>query len=1047
MEQVTGQQINFPKLEEEILSFWERDKTFKRSLQNRAGCEPYLFYDGPPFANGLPHYGHILANTIKDVVPRYWTMKGYYIERRFGWDCHGLPVEYEIEKREGYRGRTDILKVGIDKFNSMCRESVMHYSQEWQRTITRLGRWVDWDNQYRTMDLQFMESVWWVCKRLLDKGLLYQGHKVVPYSPRITAVLSNFEANQNYKQVQDPAITVKVKVANTGNDYFLLWTTTPWTLVSNLALAVQQDLEYVYVRATAGKESEGEHYYLAASALPRIFRDTKSYEVIRTLSGRELIGQRYEPLFPYAPSTDASHQLYAGEFVNATEGTGIVHLAPAFGEDDYRLCLSHNIKPFDPLDNEGVFTAQVSDYQGMYFKDADKSIIRHLKERSQILRHETIEHRYPFCERTDTPLIYRAVPAWYVAVEKIRERLCQHNETINWVPSHLQQGRMGNWLKNAQDWAISRNRFWGTPLPIWLCECGGKKVVGSVAELRELTGSDVQDLHKHVVDQLQIPCPQCAKPMPRVPEVLDCWFESGSMPCAQQHYPFSRKEQPAVADFIAEGLDQTRGWFYTLNVLATALFDQPAFKNVVVNGTILDAQGKKMSKRHRNYTAPDALMDEYGSDAVRLYLLNSPLLRAEDLRFSNSGVVETMRSILLPLWNSFSFLSTYAHANGWREASTAYVASGNELDRWIVSKLHTLLRDVERHMGSYRINLVLPCLVGFIDSLTNWYIRLNRRRFWGEDKDSACDTEAFATLYYVLLTFCKVLAPFAPFISERIYRALTVDVRSAEQNSVHMCDMPMLDARMSDSALEERLDLVRTVIELGRKIRAQHKIKTRQVLAKVLVITGNAATIAKYQDLIASELNVREVEFSADEGKYVELTLKPDLKKLGKKLGKGLRVLQTQLQAVNASPAAVKQYWQDLQQGKCQVEGIGLQEDEFFIARTPKQQQAQTLMSADDTTVLLDTNLNDDLLAEGLAREVVNRLQKTRKDCGLQVSDRIAVALQADSRIQAAVAKYSAYVQHETLATDLQFVSTAPEGYRFTAEHSIDSKPLQIFIL
>ncbi|MDE3270286.1 MAG: isoleucine--tRNA ligase [Pseudomonadota bacterium] len=1036
------QQINFPQQEEEILSFWQQNETFQRSLQNRAGCTPYLFYDGPPFANGLPHYGHILANTIKDVVPRYWTMRGYYVERRFGWDCHGLPVEYEIEKREGYQGRTDILKVGIDKFNAMCRTSVMHYAQEWQRTITRLGRWVDWDNQYRTMDIQFMESVWWVCKRLLDKGLLYQGHKVVPYSPRITAVLSNFEANQNYKVVQDPALTVKIKANDEPHSYFLIWTTTPWTLVSNLALAVQQDLGYVCVRTTDAADSAC--YYLAMDALPRIFPDTKSYQIIRQLTGKDLVGRRYEPLFPFAPTTVNSQCLYAGEFVNATEGTGIVHLAPAFGEDDYKLCAQHNIAPFDPLDNEGKFSAETPDYQGLYYKDADKKIIRTLKERRQVLRHETIEHRYPFCERTDTPLIYRAVPAWYVEVEKIRDRLCQHNEKINWVPQHLQHGRMGNWLKNAQDWAISRNRFWGTPLPIWLCDaCDGKAVVGSVAELRELTGSDVQDLHKHVVDKLKIACPQCAQPMARVPEVFDCWFESGAMPCAQNHYPFTQATQPAVADFIAEGLDQTRGWFYTLNVLSTALFDQPAFKNVVVNGTILDAQGKKMSKRHRNYTAPDDLINKYGSDAVRLYLLNSPLLRAEDLRFSNDGVVETMRTLLLPLWNAFSFLSTYADANGWQEKGTDYVVSNNELDRWIVSKLHTLLADVHKQMEAYRINLVLPCLVNFIDSLTNWYIRLNRRRFWGEDKDSACDTEAFATLYYVLLTFCKVLAPFAPFISERIYRALTADLSQAE-DSVHLCDLPHVDERLSDPELETRLELVRTVIELGRKIRAKHQIKTRQVLAKTLVITTQNS-IATYHDLIASELNVRAVEFSADEEAYVAMTIKPDLKKLGRKLGKGLRELQTQLQTINATPAAVKRYWHDLRQDKCQVHGIALCSDEFFINRTPKQKHA--VMSSGDTTVLLDTDLTDDLLAEGLAREVVNRLQKTRKDCDLQVSDRISIALQTDSVIQAAVTKHASYIQHETLATDLKFVVSAPTKFLFAAEHTIDDTPLKIFII
>lgn len=1047
MEKVTGT-VSFPQLEEAVLEFWQREQLFPRVQDMRRGSQAYLFYDGPPFANGLPHYGHILANTIKDVVPRYWTMRGYYVERRFGWDCHGLPVEYEIEKREGFKGRQDILQVGIEQFNSMCRESVMHYTREWQRTITRLGRWVDWNNQYRTMDLSFMESVWHVCKTLADKGLLYRGHKIVPYSPRITAVLSNFEANQNYKEVQDPAIVVKLRAVDEEAS-FLIWTTTPWTLVSNLALAVAPDMPLVKIKDHKHNAS----FYLAASRLAAFYPQADDYEVEARLHGRDLVGRKYQPLYDYAATTANAFQVLAADFVSDDEGTGIVHMAAAFGEDDYRICRANDINIFDPLDDEGCFIASCvgEELANLYVKEADKVIIASLKKRGHIVRHDTIVHRYPFCERTDTPLIYRAVPAWYVAVEKFRDRLCAHNESINWVPPHLKHGRMGNWLQNAQDWAISRNRFWGTPLPIWTCaqeNCEGMQVVGSRAELEQLSGERITDLHKHIVDKLHIACPQCHQPMRRVAEVLDCWFESGSMPCAQQHYPFTQQKQPPPADFIAEGLDQTRGWFYTLNVLATALFDQPAFRNVVVNGTILDAQGKKMSKRHRNYTAPDNLMDKYGADSVRLYLLNSPLLRAEDLRFSDQGVVETTRAILLPLWNAWSFLSTYAEAEDWQPPATLLKQapqSDNALDNWIVSQLQTLLQDVHVQMEAYRLNQAVPRLVEFVDLLTNWYIRLNRRRFWegGERIDAA----AFSTLYYVLLNLSKILAPFAPFISERIYRGLTQNIRAAHA-SVHLCDVPLGDSALQQTQLEEQLALVRTVIELGRKLRAQGKLRTRQVLASVLVITtkqSDASAINTFAELIAAELNVKQINFSAEEEKYVALNIKPDLKKLGARLGARLRQLREKLAQANRSQAELRSFWQEVIDGKFVLDGERLSTDDFLLERKPLNNTAAA--SAGEVTILMDTNLTEELIAEGRAREVVNRLQKLRKECDLHVSDRIVVALQAEGELAAAIRTWRDYICRETLSIELKLVAEAPVKHRFAEKFDVDGHDLQVFIV
>ena len=1046
MEKVTGT-VSFPQLEEAVLDFWQQERLFYRVQEQRRGSKEYLFYDGPPFANGLPHYGHILANTIKDVVPRYWTMRGFYVERRFGWDCHGLPVEYEIEKREGFKGRQDILRIGVERFNSMCRESVMHYTREWQRTITRLGRWVDWDNQYRTMDLSFMESVWHVCKTLADKGLLYRGHKVVPYSPRITAVLSNFEANQNYKEIQDPAIVVKLR-ATDEDAYFLIWTTTPWTLVSNLALAVAPDMPLVKIK----DRKRNENFYLAASRLTSFYPQADDYTIEQKLHGRDLVGHTYQPLYDCAASTAGAFRVLAADFVSDDEGTGIVHMAPAFGEDDYRICRANSIDIFDPLDDEGRFVAShvEAELANLYVKDADKVIIASLKKRGHIVRHDTIVHRYPFCERTDTPLIYRAVPAWYVAVEKFRDRLCAHNESINWVPTHLKHGRVGNWLQNAQDWAISRNRFWGTPLPIWTCaqeNCDGMLVVGSLAELEKLSGARVSDLHKHIVDKLRIACPQCATPMSRVEEVLDCWFESGSMPCAQQHYPFKQKTQPPPADFIAEGLDQTRGWFYTLNVLAAALFDQPAFRNVVVNGTILDAHGKKMSKRHRNYTAPDNLMNKYGSDSVRLYLLNSSLLRAEDLRFSDQGVVDTIRAILLPLWNAWSFLSTYAEAEDWQPPAALLdhaPESDNALDNWIISQLQTLLRDVHTQMEAYRLNQAVPRLVEFIDLLTNWYIRLNRRRFWegGERIDSA----AFSTLYYVLLNFCQILAPFAPFISERIYRGLTAGMSTA-RDSVHLCDVPLGDSSLRQPQLEEQLALVRTVIELGRKLRAQCKLRTRQVLASVLVITtkqSDASAIDTFAELIAAELNVKKINFSAEEEKYVKLNIKPDLKKLGKRLGARLRLLREKLAQANRSSTELRTFWQQVLAGNFVLDGEQLTADDFLLERMPHDNTAAA--SVGEVTLLMDTTLTAELIAEGQAREVVNRMQKFRKECDLHVSDRICVALQTDTELSAAIMVWQDYICHETLSTELKLVTESPPAVRFTQQFDIDGHGLHVHI-
>jgi isoleucyl-tRNA synthetase len=1046
--------VSFPEVENAVLDKWDREKTFYRSNEMRRGGKEFVFYDGPPFANGLPHYGHLLANTVKDSVPRYWSMRGYFVDRRFGWDCHGFPVECEIEKKEGLSGRPDILKMGIATFNEKCRTSVTHYTKEWQRTITRLGRWVDWQNQYRTMDLSFMETVWWVLQQLHKKSLFYRGHYVVAYSPKLSAVLSNFEANQNYKDVQDPALTVMFKAAD-EDAYFVAWTTTPWTLISNLALAVGPKIPYVKIK----HQPSGRVLYMAKERAAAMLNESE-YEIISELNGSELKGRSYLPLFQHFKNQANAFKVLADDFVSTSEGTGIVHMAPAYGEDDFRICRSAGIELVDPLDDEACFTARVPEYQGKFVKDADKLIIKDLKDAGAVLKHDVIVHSYPHCERTEGPLIYRAIPAWYVKVEVLKEQLVRNNQTINWVPEHLRDGRMGKWLENARDWAISRNRFWGTPLPVWICnkDDSHMDVHGSVAELEKLSGAKIQDLHKHFIDEITYKCSKCAGEMKRVPEVFDCWFESGAMPYAQMHYPFENRERfesHFPADFIAEGLDQTRGWFYTLSILSAALFNRPAFKNVVVNGLVLAKDGKKMSKRLGNYTPPEDLLNKYGADSARLYMLNSPILKAEPLRFSDEGVRDTTRAVLLPYWNAYSFLSTYAAAEGWSPSQEA--ASGkaptvsNPLDRWIISRLQSVLAGVHGQMESYRLYAVVPEVLSFIDELTNWYIRLSRRRFWNTDSTGQLSSEsrtAFETLYYVLLQFSKLFAPFAPFVTERVYGGLTEGLNSVEE-SVHLCDMPMQQAELIDEELERHMRLVSKLTGLGRGIRAKQQIKTRQVLKSMTVITTDEPDrecIKRYSDILREELNVKEIHFSTDESQSVRVELKPNLKILGKKLGKDLGELRNALTLVNANQTVAHQLVRDADGGKqLKVDRFELEKDEVLIDRHPLE---GTVSASEGTvTVVFDAHLTEELILEGLAREMVNRIQSLRKDSNLNVSDRIRVELAGSEQVLKAAKAFETYIGNETLTTNLSLKSDkAGLTGKILGDFDLDGEALSVAI-
>ncbi|MCX7818734.1 MAG: isoleucine--tRNA ligase [Kiritimatiellae bacterium] len=1023
--------VSFPRLEEDILRWWAEADVFRRSLEQRRGAPEYVFYDGPPFATGLPHYGHLLAGTIKDIVPRYHTMRGRYVERRFGWDCHGLPIEALAQERLGLSGARQILERGVDVFNETCRSMVLTYTAQWRQIVTRMGRWVDFDNDYKTMDLPFMETVWWVFKQLWDRGRIYRSYRIMPYSWKLSTPLSNFEAGRNYRDVQDPSITVRLRVrsgwsppaeADGAPVYLLIWTTTPWTLPANLAVCAGPDIEYVAVL----DRQEGAVYVLAECRLNVVYRSPHEYRVLARFPGRELAGWTYEPPFPWFEGRPGAFRVLTDPFVSTDEGTGIVHMAPAYGEDDFRVCRAAGIELVDVLDAECRFTAAVPDYAGRFCKDADADIIRRLKREGKLVHQSTIVHSYPFCERTDTPLIYRAIEAWYVRVEDLRDQLVANNAGVHWVPAAVGEKRFGNWLREAKDWNISRNRFWGSCIPVWIAEDGSDAIcVGSIAELEALSGVRLTDLHKHHVDKVTFV--RNGKLYRRTPEVLDCWFESGAMPWAQQHYPFERAEELDrffPAEFIAEGLDQTRGWFYTLLVLSTALYGRSAYRNVIVNGLILAEDGRKMSKRLKNYPDPSYIMDTYGADALRLYLISSPVVHAEDLCFSEQGVRHALRELLIPIWNALVFLTTYARVDGWRPSAADAAVPRSRLDRWILSALDRLTQEVVTAMDAYDLQGAVRPFLRFTDELTNWYIRRSRRRFWksGDDLDKRA---AYATLYEVLLTFSRIAAPFIPFISEAIWRNLRSDDLP---ESVHLCDYPVSDGSRRDPKLERQMDDAMAVVSLGRQIRRQHDLKVRQPLAAMYVAGGDPerlAALREVQELIADELNVDAVRFETDTRLLARLRAKPNFRLLGPRLGPDLPRITEVLR--NLDDATIEQI---VQGGTLQVETskgpVELGAQEILIERIPREGMA--VAAEGEWVVALDTRLTPALIAEGLAREFVNRVQNLRKDADLDVAQRIRVRFVADEAIREAVERHADYIRAETLAVDLAYTGAAVEG-------------------
>ena len=1011
--------FSFVEMEHDILKLWQDTDAFQQSLANTRGKKPYIFYDGPPFATGLPHHGHLVASTIKDVVPRYWTMKGRYVMRRFGWDCHGLPVEHEIDKQLGMSAQDALEKLGVAGYNNECRAIVQRYVKEWRHTITRIGRWIDFDNDYKTMDAWYMESVWWVFKQLWDKGLIYQGVKVVPVSTALGTPLANFEATSNYQDVQDPAITVLLKLLD-EDAYLAIWTTTPWTLPSNLAVCVGDDIDYSLVR----DPDSGKAIYLATERLAH-YQGDNEFSVLATVSGRELVGRRYTPVFDYfaEKSEEGAFVVISGEYVTTDSGTGLVHQAPAFGEDDYKAFQASGLEAFAcPVTLQGEFTDEVPDFAGRHVKDADKDIIAVLKASGALYRQEVIQHSYPYCYRSDTPLIYRAIPSWYVRVTAIKDNLKLANEKINWVPEHIKHGRFGNWLDGAIDWSISRNRVWGTPLPVWINdETGSALCVGSIEELYNYTGERVDDLHREYVDALTFQIDGEAGTYRRIEEVLDCWFESGSMPYAQLHYPFENEDVFKAgfpAEFIAEGLDQTRGWFYTLTVLGAALFERPAFRNVIVNGMVMAEDGKKMSKSLRNYTPPDELMETYGADALRLYSINSGLVKGEEQRFADSGVRDMVRRALLPWYNAYSFLRTYAEIDQWSPEKGQHEGE-NVLDQWIMSRLQTLKQTVATEMEGYRLYNVVPALFAFIEDLTNWYIRLNRGRFWGEEI-SADKIAAYSTLYEVLMELSKVMAPFAPFLSEHLYQALAELARqSAQPNSVHLCDYPEAESVKVKPGLETAVERMQQVILLGRQKREEVKIGLRTPLSSLTIINSDEALLddmRRIERYVQEELNVQSVEYSTDESAYIELCAKPNFPLLGKRLGKRMKSFAAVIDVLTPEQIALLQ-----QSGRLELTVDG--ETEVFSAEEVRvQQQARAgtnTLSNSQIAVDLDCHLTPELIRGGYAREVVNRIQRARKDMNFAVSDRVAVNYTAKGELAQAIGEHRDYVMHETLCVAL----------------------------
>ncbi|GAA2355797.1 isoleucine--tRNA ligase [Saccharopolyspora halophila] len=1003
----------FPVVERQVLDFWAQDDTFRASVENREagtnGANEFVFYDGPPFANGLPHYGHLLTGYVKDAVPRYQTMRGKRVERRFGWDTHGLPAEVEAEKQLGITSKAEIDAMGVGAFNEACRTSVLRYTDEWQEYVTRQARWVDFENDYKTLDLDYMESVMWAFKALWDKGLVYEGHRVLWYCWRCETPLSNTETRMDdgYRPRQDPAVTVGLRLRAPGKDFdgalALVWTTTPWTLPSNLAAAVHPEIDYVLVASPVN----GERYVLAEarlSAYARELGEDIADHVVARFKGTDLLGSGYEPPFDFFAGRENAHRVLEADYVTTEDGTGIVHIAPAFGEDDKVVTDAAGIVPVVPVDTRGQFTAEVPPYEGMQVFEANKNIARDLKEKGLLLRHETYDHQYPHCWRCDNALIQRAVTSWFVSVSQFKDRMVELNQQINWVPSHIRDGQFGKWLENARDWNISRNRFWGSPIPVWVSDDPNHPrtdVYGSLDELERDFGVRPTNLHRPEIDELTRPNPDDPtgeSTMRRVPEVLDCWFESGSMPFAQVHYPFENAEwfeHHYPGDFIVEYNGQTRGWFYTLHVLATALFDRPAFSNVVAHGIVLGHDGQKMSKSKKNYPDVNEVFDRDGSDAMRWFLMASPILRGGDLVVTERGIRDAVRQAVLPLWNSWYFLALYSNAEGIE--GRFRTDSEHVLDRYVLAKTHELVGDVQSSMDSLDLATTCATVRDFLEVLTNWYVRRSRDRFWAGDQD------AVDTLHTVLEVTSRVVAPLLPLTAEAVWRGLTGG------RSVHLADWPLVDELPADAALVSAMDQVRQICSSALALRKANKLRVRLPLAELVVATPEAEALRPFSDLITDEVNVKSLRLSTDVAAHGHFEIAVNARAAGPRLGGDV---QKVIKAVKAGD------W-ERSGGVVTAAGVELQDGEYTEKLVSTDPGAAAALPGGNGLVVLDTEVGPELAAEGLARDVVRVVQQARKDADLQVSDRIEVRIDAPAEAVPAIEKHRDFIAGETLADEL----------------------------
>lgn len=1025
---MTGGSQRFSDMEQQVLRYWDIDQTFQASCDNRETSPEYVFYDGPPFANGLPHYGHLLTGYVKDIIPRYKTMRGYKVARVFGWDCHGLPAELEAEKQLGIKDKGQIEAMGLEKFNEYCAQSVLQYTEEWKAYVTRQARWVDFDNGYKTMDLDFMESVMWAFKTLYDNGLIYQGFRVLPYSWAEHTPLSNQETrlDDSYKMRQDPAVTVTMPLVDTPGHPLgaalagvnaLIWTTTPWTLPSNLAIAVNPDVTYAVVRT-----ADGERYLLADNLVAGYAKELGDYEIEHTYVGQELAGLGYQPPYDFFLDEPNAFRILVADYVTTEDGTGVVHQAPAFGEDDMLTCQQAGIGVVIPVDMDGKFTSLVPPYEGMLVFDANKDIIRDLKAAGRILRHQTIEHSYPHSWRSGQPLIYMALPSWFVAVTKFRDRMVELNhDLIEWMPEHIRDGQFGKWLEGARDWNISRNRYWGSPIPVWVSdseEYPRIDVYGSLDELERDFGVRPASLHRPYIDELTRPNPDDPtgkSTMRRVPEVLDCWFESGSMPFAQKHYPFENKEwfdDHSPADFIVEYSGQSRGWFYTLHVLATALFDRPAFKKVVAHGIVLGDDGLKMSKSKGNYPNVNEVFDRDGSDAMRWFLMSSPILRGGNLIVTEQGIREGVRQALLPMWNAYSFLKLYS-------ATPARIATDSTdiLDRYILAKLHNLVAGVTDALDDTDIARACDEVRWFCDVLTNWYVRRSRQRFWEGDE---AHPEAFNTLYTVLEALTRVTAPLLPMLSEVIWRGLT------GERSVHLADFPAADDFPADNDLVTAMDSMRGVCSATNSIRKAHKLRNRLPLPKLTVAMANSQQLATFADIIRSEVNVKELSLTDDVDSIGTFEVVVNAKIAGPRLGKDV---QKAIKAVKAGN------YERTDHGTVIADGVELQPDEFTERLVAADPTATAQIDGVDGLVLLDTHVTEELEAEGWAADVIRGLQDARKLMDLEVSDRITVTLGVPAEKEQWALRHADTIAGEVLATSLDIiVGDIPDGLSIVSD-------------